>query len=67
MKGKNEFSKKEADEICALIAQKLKADKNGQKLIRNKIRSIGFYSTDFGMGPGSGYTANDFLSVVKIM
>lgn len=49
MKGKSEFSKEVADKICVLIQQKLKADKNGQKAIRDKIRSLGFYSTDFGM------------------
>lgn len=66
MKGKNEFSRKEADEICALIEKKLKASENEQKKIRDNIRSLGFYSTDFGMGPGYGYTVKDFLRVVKV-
>ena len=66
MKGKDTFTKQEADEICALIEKKVKADKHEQKIIRDKIRSLGFYSSDFGMGPGYGYTVEDFLNVVKI-
>ena len=66
IKGESEYSKEVADKICALIEKKLKADKNEQKSIRDKIRSLGFYSSDFGMGPGYGYTVEDFLRVVTI-
>jgi len=66
IKGKSEFTKEVADKICVLIEKKLMSDKNGQKAIRNKIRSLGFYSTDFGMGPGYGYTVKDFLRVIKL-
>lgn len=67
MKGKDTFTKDEANRIVALIEQKLKAGKDEQKKIRDKIRALGFYSTDFDMGPGYGYTVEDFKRVVKII
>ena len=65
MKGKSIFTKKEADEIIALITQKLKASASEQKKIRDKIRKLGFYASDFGIG--GGYTVADFKKVVKIV
>ena len=64
MKGKRIFSKTVADEIVNLIGQKLRADNSGQKLIRDKIRKLGFYASDFGLG--GGYTTQDFLRVANI-
>lgn len=64
MKGKSIFTRVEADKIIALIRLKLKADTNTQKGIRNKIRDLGFYATDFGIG--GGYTEHDFLRVITI-
>lgn len=46
-KGKNEFTQKAINEIERLIEQKLKAPSNKQKSIRDDIRKIGFYWTDF--------------------
>lgn len=65
MKGKKVFTKKQADEISSLITQKLMSDSNKQKGIRNKIRKLGFYASDFGLGGGS--TVDDFLRVVTIV
>ncbi len=65
MKGKSTFTKSEANEIIALIKQKLIANTAEQKKIRDKIRAIGFYASDFGIG--GGYTETDFLRVVKIL
>ncbi len=64
MKSKAFFSKAEADAIVLLIKQKLKADTTKQKSIRNKIRQLGFYASDYGFR--DGYTEEQFLSVVKI-
>ncbi len=64
MKGKSNFTRAEANAIIALINLKVVADKNTQKGLRNKIRAIGFYASDFGIG--GGYTVQDFLSVVTI-
>jgi hypoxanthine-DNA glycosylase len=65
MKGKSTFTQSEANAIIALIRKKVVADTNEQKRLRDKIRALGFYATDFGIG--GGYTEHDFLSVVKII
>lgn len=65
MKGKTSFTKAEAEEIKRLINAKLRADSTEQKGIRNKIRKLGFYASDFGFR--DGYTLDQFLSVVKII
>ncbi len=65
MKGESKFTRAEADQIVSLIRQKLKADSSDQKGIRDKIRKLKFYASDFGIG--GGYTENDFLRVVYII
>lgn len=65
MKGKTTFTKAEAEEIKRLINAKLRADSTEQKRIRDKIRKLGFYASDFGFR--DGYTVEQFLSVVKII
>ncbi|MDO9187597.1 MAG: hypothetical protein Q7W13_16420 [Bacteroidia bacterium] len=65
MKGKSTFTQSEANSIIALIREKSIATPNAQKRIRDKIRAIGFYASDFGIG--DGYKEQDFLSVVKII
>lgn len=64
MKGKSTFTKAEATEIITLIRKKLLADPAAQKRIRDKIRALGFYATDFGIG--GGYNEHDFLRVVRV-
>ena len=64
MKSKPHFRKAEIDEIVKLISEKLKADSSKQKGIRDKIRRIGFYGSDYGFR--DGYTVAQFLSVAKI-
>jgi len=64
MKSKAFFSKSESEEIIDLIAQKLKSEPSKQKGIRDKIRKIGFYASDYGFR--DGYTVEQFLSVAKI-
>ena len=50
MKGKNEFTQIEINEIVDLIRQRCLADSDEQKNIRNKMRRIGFYGRDdFGI------------------
>ena len=50
MKGKNEFTQSEINEIVDLIRQRCSADREEQKNIRNKMRRIGFYGRDdFGI------------------
>lgn len=47
------------------IKEKLKAEPTKQKGIRDKIRKIGFYASDYGFR--DGYTVEQFLSVAKIV
>lgn len=65
MKGKKVFTKQEAEEVTRLIEQKLKADSSKQKGIRDKIRKLGFFATDLGIG--GGYTVRDFLGAVTVV
>jgi hypothetical protein len=64
MKSKSSYTKYEAEEIVRLIKEKLKAEPTKQKDIRDKIRKIGFYASDYGFR--DGYTVEQFLSVAKI-
>ena len=65
MKSKPIFTKSESDEIIKLIKEKLKAEASKQKGIRDKIRKLGFYASDYGFR--DGYTVAQFLSVAKIV
>ena len=65
MKSKPSFTKSEADEIIRLIKEKLKAESTKQKRLRDKIRKIGFYASDYGFR--DGYTVEQFLSVANII
>lgn len=50
MKGKNEFTQNEINEIVALIRKRCSADREEQKQIRADMRRIGFYGRDdFGI------------------
>lgn len=64
MKSKLSYTQAEANEIIALIKEKLDADTSRQKSIRAKIRNRGFWASDFGFR--DGYTVDDFLSVIRI-
>lgn len=59
------FTRMEAETIINLIRKKLVASPNEQKRIRDKIRALGFYASDFGIG--GGYTEHDFMRVVRII
>jgi len=63
MKGKREFTEDEANKIRNLINQKLLASTNEQKGIRNKIRVLKFYFSDFS--DKKGYTVDDFNQLIK--
>lgn len=46
LKGKNVFTKQEADALRALIKLRVNAGRSEQKRIRDKMREIGFYGRD---------------------
>lgn len=63
MKGKNEFTQIEINEIVALIRKRCSAPKSEQTNIRNKMRRIGFYGgDDFGV---NDMTEEKFYSLIK--
>lgn len=63
MKGKNAFMPQEIQELKRLIAKKVRAKPNKQKTIRNQIRKIGFYYSDFSSDK-HGYTTADLDSLI---
>lgn len=46
MKGKDQFTQKEIEDLKELINLRTKADPDEQKRIRGKMRKIGFYGGD---------------------
>ena len=63
MKGKNEFTQSEINEIVDLIRQRCSADREEQKQIRADMRRIGFYGRDdFGI---FDMTEEKFYSLIK--
>ena len=66
MKGKKTFTKSEETKIKKLIIEKLNAPAEEQKRIRDKIRAVGFYYSDFTRRrtPG-GYNIADFDLLVS--
>ena len=65
MKGKQTFTKTEARKIRALIRQKLVADASTQKRIREEIRALKFFITDFSNK--KRYTVEDFDQYATIV
>lgn len=63
-KGKTHFTSLEVDRIKELINRKIKADPSEQKSIRNAIRKIGFYYSDYSDSK-KGYTVDDFDYLIQ--
>ena len=65
MKGRDRFTKTEAEAIKALLRRvRLAEPGTPQKLLRDQLRGLGFYISDWGGGPG-GFTASDFDDLVR--
>ncbi len=65
MKGRNEFTSSEKEEIIRLIEEKVIAPINMQGHIRNQIREIGFYYSDFETGrEEGGYNVANFEKLI---
>ena len=64
MKGKDKFSTTEVEAIKKLILQKLQATTSQQKGIRDKIRDIGFYYSNYS-SKKAGYTVEDFEALIR--
>jgi len=65
MAKKSTFTAAEAKQIEALIEEKLQSSADKQKGIRQKIRNLGFYASDYDVS--RGYTVADFRRVVNII
>ena len=63
MKGRSEFTRREADTMSALLRQKDLADGDDQKEIRSRLGRMGFYITDFD-DFYQGFDAGEFASPV---
>lgn len=63
MKGKNIFTEHEVNIIRELLIEKVKSTTNEQKRIRNRIRKIGFYITDYANK--KGFTVDDFNELIE--
>lgn len=64
MKGRNSFTSFEVLKIKRLIAEKIIASTDKQKGIRQKIRNLGLYYSDFSP-KREGYTVADFESLIR--
>lgn len=64
MKGRRRFTRDEAAAIRRLLRQKVVAGRDVQKRLRNEIREIGFYISDWS-SESAGFTATDFDALVS--
>lgn len=63
MAGRRTFRQVELDELRRLIREKQTADRDRQKILRGKMRRIGFYISDFA--DYSGFTVSDFDDLLQ--
>lgn len=52
------FTRAEIEQLRALLREKQTADRDRQKALRDRMRRMGFYISDFSSDPG-GFTAAD--------
>ena len=64
MKGRSEFTRREANSIKELLRQKDFADEDEQKGIRSRLRRMGFYITDFD-DSYQGFDISEFDLLVR--
>lgn len=64
MKGKSNFSEDEAEEIRSTLAEIRRAERSKQKALRERLRSKGFYITDWSSDQG-GFTVSGFDFLVS--
>lgn len=64
MKGKKQFLKSEIEQIRILIGEKCLSNSATQKKIRQQIRNLGFYYSDYSK-KRNGYTVDFFNSLIE--
>ena len=67
MKGRREFTQREADRIRELLRKKKRVGSAGQKQFRDRLREIGSYISDFSNfgRPVDGFGVEDFDRLVE--
>jgi hypothetical protein len=64
MSGRNEFTEEEIDEIRGALCELRRVDSGRQKTIRDRLRRIGFYITDYSH-EADGFTVSDFEEMLS--
>jgi hypothetical protein len=64
MKGHSRFTPAEAKEICANLCTLRRVGRDQQKVIRDGLRSSGFYISDWSR-PATGFTVFDFEDLAR--
>ncbi len=64
MKGSRRFSHETAQQIRTLLADVRRADRATQKNLRQRIRKLDFYISDFNR-PIAGFRPDDFDELVR--
>ena len=64
MKGKSAFTQREAETIRQKLREVHRGDRDLQRRLREKLRAMGFYISDFSRS-SHGFTASDFDSLVQ--
>lgn len=59
MHGRNAFTDREIDQIRGARRELRRADPGRQKVVRGRLRRIGFYITDYSHN-ADGFTVSDF-------
>jgi hypothetical protein len=64
MKGERRFTAATAERIRVLLGRTRNAPRHEQKVLRQAIRNLGFFITDFDRS-GSGFRPEDFDGLVR--
>lgn len=64
MKGRNQFTTSEIDQLREILKAKENTAGKQQKPFRDELRSMGFYITDFD-NTNKGFTAEDLDELAK--
>jgi hypothetical protein len=64
-KGKVVFSQREVDRIRTLISQTRNSNRPDQKRLRQQLRDMRFYISDFQQS-SAGFTVSDFEDLIRL-
>jgi len=65
VKGRSEFDRQTAEQVRRLLSQVRNARPENQKVIRDDIRALGFYISDWDRS-SRGFTPDDFDELVRL-